>query len=104
MHLLYSVHIFSVYVHAKKNFKCASINNEAWPLACLIARGMLMARGRAIHALTPMASKHSPECWCGWMQGFISAAFSCLEPILTAENPIISSTHSLEVERVKILI
>lgn len=97
------MHILSVYVHAKKNFKCASINNEAWPLACLIARGMLMARGRAIHALTPMASKHSPECWFGCMRGFISTAFSCLEPILPAENPIISSTHSLEVERVKIL-
>lgn len=63
-----------------------------------------MARGRAIHALTPMASKHSPERWFGCMQGSVSTAFLCLEPILPAENPGISSTHSFEIEHIKILI
>lgn len=88
----------------EKNFKCASINNEAWPPACLIARGMLMAMGRAVHALTPVASKHSPERRFGCVQGFVSPEILSLDTMLTEGNPGISSANSLEVEYEKILV
>ncbi len=40
---------------------CVSINNEFWPLACLMARSMLMARSSTTNALTLKASKQSRE-------------------------------------------
>lgn len=63
-----------------------------------------MARGRAAHALTPVASKHSPERWLACVQGFVSTAILSLDPVLTEGNPGMSSTNSLEVEYEKILV
>lgn len=61
-----------------------------------------MARGRAVHALTPVASKHSPEHWFASVQGFVSTAILSLDPVLTEGNSGISSINSLEVEYKKV--
>lgn len=61
-----------------------AINNEVYPMACLMARSMLMARGSDTHALTLEASKHSPKgrllfCTCSFSTALCSTScnFSC---------------------------
>lgn len=63
----------------------AAINNEVYPMACLMARSMLMARGSDTHALTLKASKHSPKGGEGLL--FCTRSFLLLSVLLLATSP-----------------
>lgn len=73
-----------VHVCARVLVCVSAINNEVYPMACLMARSMLMATGSDSHALTLKASKHSPKGRLLFLHLFLSTAlcstfrnFSC---------------------------